>query len=40
MSPEEKAMNEAFEKAMQGINAFNKEARSAIDCGKEILGKK
>lgn len=40
MTPEEKAMNEAFEQAMAGINAFNKEAKSAIDCAKEIMGKK
>lgn len=40
MTPEEKAMNEAFKKAMEGINAFNKEARSAIDCAKDIMGTK
>lgn len=31
---------EAFKKAMEGITAFNKEARSAIDTAKNMMGKK
>ena len=41
MTPEDKkAMDEAFAKAMQGINAFNKEADSLNNTIKDITGKK
>lgn len=35
-----KERDEAFRKAMEGINAFNKEAKSAIDCAKDMMGRK
>lgn len=40
MSPEEinKQLAEEHKKAMEAINAFNKEAKSAIDLGKKNLG--
>lgn len=39
MTPEElKKLEEEHKKAMEAINAFNKEAKSAIDLGKKNLG--
>ena len=41
MTPEEqKKLEEAQKKAMEGLNAFNKEARGAIKMGKEMMGLK
>lgn len=41
MTPEElKKLEEAHKKAMEALNAFNKEARDVIDMGKEMLGLK
>lgn len=41
MTPEElKKLEEAHKKAMEGLNAFNEEARDAIDMGKEMMGLK
>ena len=39
MTPEElKKLEEEHKKAMEAINAFNKEVKSAIDLGKKNLG--
>ena len=39
MTPEElKKLEEEHKKAMEALNAFNKEAKSAIDLGKKNLG--
>lgn len=39
MTPEElKKLEEEYKKAMEAINAFNKEAKSAIEMGKKNLG--
>lgn len=39
MTPEElKKLEEEHKKAMEAINAFNKEAKSAIEMGKKNLG--
>lgn len=39
MTPEElKKLEEEHKKAMEAINAFNKEAKSAINLGKKNLG--
>lgn len=39
MTPEElKKLEEEHKKAMEAINAFNKEAKSAIKSGKDALG--
>lgn len=35
-----KKLEEAHKKAMEAINAFNKEAKEAIKTGKDILGVK
>ena len=35
-----KELEAAHKKAMEGIKAFNKEARGAIDLGKDMLGLK
>lgn len=35
-----KELEAAHKKAMEAINAFNKEAKGAIDLGKEMLGLK
>lgn len=41
MTPEElKNLEEAHKKAMEALNAFNKEARGAIEMGKEMMGLK
>ena len=41
MSPEElKKLEAEHKKAMEAINAFNKEAKSTVDLGKEMLGLK
>lgn len=41
MSPEElKKLEAEQKKAMEALNAFNKEARGALDMGKEMLGLK
>lgn len=33
-----KELEEAHKKAMEAINAFNKEAKAAIETGKGMLG--
>jgi hypothetical protein len=39
MTPEElKKLEEEHKKAMEAINAFNKEAKGAIDLGKDMMG--
>lgn len=41
MSPEElKKLEAEQKKAMEALNAFNKEARGAISLGKDMLGLK
>lgn len=39
MTPEElKKLEEEHKKAMEAINAFNKEAKEAINLGKDMMG--
>lgn len=39
MTPEElKKLEEEHKKAMEALNAFNQEAKSAIDLGKKKIG--
>lgn len=38
MTPEDKALQEAHKKAMEGINAFNEAMKGAIDTTKDYLG--
>lgn len=41
MNQEElKKLEEAHKKAMEAINAFNKEAKDTINMGKEMMGLK
>lgn len=41
MTPEElKKLEEAQKKALEGLNAFNKEASGAVDLGKKMMGLK
>lgn len=41
MSQQElKALEEAHQKAMEGLNAFNKEAKTTLNLGKEMMGLK
>lgn len=41
MTPEElRKLEEEQKKAMEAINAFNKEAKDALNMGKNILGVK
>lgn len=41
MRPEElKKLEAEQKKAMEALNAFNKEARGAVDLGKDMLGLK
>lgn len=35
-----KELEEAHKKAMEGLKAFNKEAKGAVDLGKGMLGLK
>lgn len=39
MTPEElKKLEEEYKKTMEAINAFNEEAKSAVEIGKKNLG--